>query len=147
MSEKVQCNSCLEWKDEEEFNWRYMVLGIRHPTCKDCQKVFRKNWYEGDAHERHLKNVKERKVVMRMVAREYVYQYLETHPCVECGEKDPRVLDFHHLYGKEKAISQLVAEGYSIPSIQAEIDKCDVPCSNCHRKKTMNDRGWFRARK
>jgi hypothetical protein len=148
------CNSCGQEKSEEEFNWRYRVLGIRHPTCKECQKGFRKNWYEGDAHERHLENVQARKKVVREIAREYVYQYLLTHPCQgtlpngePCLESDPRVLEFHHTGRKGKAVSELVAGGYSIETIQAEINKCIVLCSNCHRKLTMKDRGWFRGKK
>lgn len=141
------CNSCGKEKDEEEFNWRYKSLGIRHPTCRECQKAFRKNWYEGDAHERHLENVQARKKVVREQAREYVYQYLCTHACTSCGESDPRVLEFHHRSGKDKAVSELVAGGYSIETIQAEINKCDVLCANCHRKITMNEREWFRDKK
>jgi hypothetical protein len=45
------------------------------------------------------------------------------------------------------AISEMVAGGYPIATIQKEIDKCDVLCANCHRKKTMNERGWFRGKK
>ena len=142
-----RCNSCGKERDEEEFNWRYKTLGMRHPTCRECQKPFRKNWYEGDAKGRHLQNVKERKQAVREVAREYVYQYLSTHPCISCGESNPVVLEFHHRSGKDKAVSELVAGGYSIATIQAEIDKCDVLCANCHRKKTMNNRGWFSGKK
>jgi hypothetical protein len=141
------CNHCLKEKDPEEFNWRYKALGIRHPTCRECQKPFRKNWYEGDAHERHLQQVRERKHEVRKVAREYVYQYLLSHPCSQCGEADPRVLEFHHVGGKDMAVSEMVAGGYSIERIQAEIDKSIVLCANCHRKVTMNDRGWFRGRR
>ena len=94
-----RCNSCGKEKDEEEFNWRYKTLGMRHPTCRECQKPFRKNWYEGDAKGRHLQNVKERKQAVREVAREYVYQYLSTHPCISCGESNPVVLEFHHRSG------------------------------------------------
>ena len=137
---EIKCNSCGQLKDEEEFNWRYKALGIRHPTCRECQKPFRKNWYEGSAKERHLKNVKERKEKVRRLAREYVLTYLLTHPCIECGERDPRVLEFHHRQEKDMAVSELVAGGYSIATIQAEINKCDVLCANCHRKRTMDER-------
>jgi hypothetical protein len=41
----------------------------------------------------------------------------------------------------------MVAGGYPIHTIQSEIDKCDVLCTNYHRKKTMNERGWFRGKK
>jgi hypothetical protein len=144
---KKNCNHCGKYKDEEEFNWRYKALGIRHPTCKECQKPFRKNWYEGDSHERHLQNVKERKHLARNVAREYAYKYLETHPCSQCGETDIRVLEFHHVVGKDMAVAAMVAGGYSIERIQAELDKCIVLCANCHRKLTVEERGWFRGKK
>jgi hypothetical protein len=140
-------NHCLKEKSEEEFNWRYKALGIRHPTCRECQKPFRRQWYESSAKERHLENVHARKRRVREEAREFVYQYLLTHPCEECGEGDPQVLEFHHLEGKDKAVSELVAAGYSIATIQEEINKCSVLCANCHRRITMNERGWFRGKK
>lgn len=87
------------------------MLGIRHPTRRECYQGFRKNWYEGDAHERHLKNVKERKHLARNFAREYVYNYLQTHPCTQCGEADIRVLEFHHVAGKDMPIASMVAGG------------------------------------
>jgi len=142
-----KCDHCKKYKDEEEFNWKFKALGVRHKTCRECMKPFRKNWYEGDAHDRHLANVKERKDAARLVAREYVYQYLSTHPCIECGETDPMVLEFHHRDEKDKSVSVLTAAGYSTATIQAEIDKCDVLCANCHRRRTMKERGWFRGRK
>ena len=103
------CNHCLKEKDPEEFNWRYKALGIRHPTCRECQKPFRKNWYEGSAKEKHLENVHERKRRVRDEAREYVWNYLLSHPCIQCGESNPVVLEFHHREGKDKAVSEMVA--------------------------------------
>ena len=147
MSGKVQCNSCEEWKDPEDFNWRYKALGIRHPTCRECQRYFSRNWYEGSAKERHKENVHRRKKEVREIAQEFIYQYLSTHPCESCGESDRRVLEFHHLNEKEYAISEMVNGGYSTPKILEEINKCSVLCSNCHRRLTMNERGWFRGRK
>ena len=111
---KVKCVTCGEWKEEEEFNWRYKSLGIRHPTCRQCHKPFRKNWYE-DYKERHLKHVQERKREAWNVAREYVWDYLSTHPCVEYGETNPVVLEFHHRHGKDMAISEMVRAGIQLP--------------------------------
>jgi hypothetical protein len=141
------CNHCLQEKDPEEFNYRYKALGIRHPTCRECQKPFRKQWYEGSAKEKHLENVHARKKRVRDEAREWVWNYLSSHPCQQCGEDDPIVLEFHHVDGKDKAVSEMVAGGYPIHTIQKEIDKCDVLCANCHRKLTHTERGWFRGRK
>ncbi|MCI0555522.1 MAG: hypothetical protein L0287_31640 [Anaerolineae bacterium] len=144
-----KCDHCKTYKDEEEFNWKFKSLGVRHKTCRECMKIFRKNWYEGDAHERHLKNVNERKQEARQFARDFVYNYLLTHPCKECGESDVRVLEFHHTdkSGKYMAVAAMVSGGFSVERIQAEIEKCDVLCANCHRKITVEERGWFKGRR
>ena len=58
-------------------------------------------------------------------------------PCIDCGIKyDPWVMDFDHLANKEFTISDKSAQGYSIKKLLAEIAKCDVVCSNCHRIRT-----------
>ena len=146
MAKKI-CNHCGLPKDEEEFNWRFKSLGIRNKACRDCQHGFNKTYYEGDAKERHLQQVKERTEAAREAAREYVYSYLLTHPCESCGERDPRVLEFHHVGQKDLAITRMVTGGFSIARIEAEIRKCKVYCANCHRRVTIEERGWFRGKK
>ena len=142
-----RCNHCQQLRDEEEYNWRYKSLGIRHPTCRDCAHSFNKDYYEGDAKERHLQQVKERTEFAREAARDFVYQYLLTHPCEQCGEADPRVLEFHHVGQKDMAITRMVTGGWSIKRIQDEISRCQVLCSNCHRKITVEERGWYRGKR
>ena len=145
--EKRKCDHCKKVKNIEEFNWKFKSLGIRHSTCRECMKWFVKRYFKGSAHDEHLRNVKERKTAAREVAKQYVWDYLSTHPCIQCGESDPRVLEFHHRGEKEKDIAYLVGGGWSVGRIQEEIDKCDVLCANCHRKLTMNERGWYRGRR
>ena len=108
---------------------------------------FQQRLLRWDAKERHLQQVKERTEFAREAAREYVYQHLPTHPCQNCGETDPRVLEFHHVGDKDSEITRLVSGGWSIKRIQEEIGKCQVLCANCHRKITVEERGWFRGRK
>jgi hypothetical protein len=49
-------------------------------------------------------------------------------------------MDFDHVRDEKFAsVSQLVSYGYGIASIDAEIAKCDLVCSNCHRYRT-----WLR---
>lgn len=137
-----ECATCHKLKDESEFNWRWKTLGIRHPTCRECHQKYRRNWYESHKEE-HLENVYERKRKVIEEARQYVWKYLLAHPCAICGEKDPTVLEFDHLDEKKKDIALMAGQGYSIAAIQKEINKCQVLCANCHRRKTAAERRWF----
>ncbi len=79
----------------------------------------------------------------RDLARKHILDYLTKHPCVDCGEADPIVLEFDHIAGRgEKMFSLGVAvqRGYGLAKIDAEIEKCDVRCANCHRRKTYVER-------
>jgi hypothetical protein len=142
-----KCDTCKLEKDEEEFSWRFKSLGRRDGTCKECRKIYNQAYFNGPAKERHLEQVRERKQQAREYAREYVLNYLTTHPCETCGESDVRVLEFHHTGEKDQTISKMVGEGFSVERIQKELEKTIVLCANCHRKLTVEERGWFRKKK
>lgn len=74
-------------------------------------------------------------------------EYLLAHPCVDCGETDLVVLDFDHVRGtKIKEIGRLVAGGSFWKKIAEEIEKCEVVCANCHRRRTARRHGgWYKA--
>jgi hypothetical protein len=69
--------------------------------------------------------------------------FYKSHPCVDCGEKDPRVLDFDHLNNKRYNVSTLLNKEYSWDSILQEAAKCQVRCANCHRIKTAIKRNHY----
>lgn len=56
-------------------------------------------------------------------------------PCARCGHVYPSVcMDFDHLPGFEKTINIGSPKNWtSVSRIKAEITKCQVLCSNCHR--------------
>lgn len=57
--------------------------------------------------------------------------------CADCGETDPVVLEFDHVRGVKAAnISRMVSDLVGLGRIEAEIEKCDVVCANCHRRRT-----------
>ncbi len=53
---------------------------------------------------------------------------------MRCGIKDPRVLDFHHVNGKDKLFGiGGFRRAVGFEQIKKEIEKCEVVCANCHR--------------
>lgn len=75
-----------------------------------------------------------------------VIDYLAEHPCVDCGEKDYRLLDFDHKERSKKSqnVSTMISKGLSPTRIFSEIAKCDVRCVRCHRLKTIEQMGWYK---
>ncbi len=143
--EMITCNHCSKTKNESEFNWRWKNLGVRQRTCRECQKIQKNEWYAKNKTV-HKKNMLKKKQEATLAGRQYVQNYLKTHPCVDCGKSDPAVLEFDHVKGvKRHTISKMVRHGYGINSIQREIAKCKVRCANCHRKK-HKEAGWPKER-
>jgi hypothetical protein len=70
--------------------------------------------------------------------------YFGSHPCVDCGEGDPVVLEFDHLGEKLFDIGQALPYR-SWKRILEEIEKCVVVCANCHRRRTARRRRSLRA--
>lgn len=59
--------------------------------------------------------------------------------CVRCGyHRCARALHFHHLGSKDHSISQMV-KSMSWAKIKAEVEKCEVLCSNCHLEEHCID--------
>jgi hypothetical protein len=140
-----KCVTCGQLKDKTEFNYRNKLLGKQWGTCKTCQSAQRAKWYQKNK-KRHIAKVRRYKKNAISQGQQYVWDYLSSHPCVDCGEQDPVVLEFDHVRGKKrKAVGDLARQGYSIQTIQKEIDTCVVRCANCHRRKTHKERGWFRG--
>lgn len=77
--------------------------------------------------------------------RQFVLEYLREHPCVECGESDPVVLEFDHVRGEKLAdVATLVHSHRNMKELEDEIAKCEVVCANCHRRRTASRAGWYR---
>lgn len=73
--------------------------------------------------------------------RRIVRDHLKAHPCIDCGEDDPDVLDFDHVRGqKVDNVTTMVANCVSAEKLLREIEKCEIRCSNCHRKATKKRR-------
>jgi hypothetical protein len=134
--ESKRCGRCGLELPLAEFN--RMGKGLQH-WCRACfREYFRRR---GELHRRQSGAARRKRVA---AARRFVTRFLAEHPCVDCGESDPRVLDFDHVGEKAALVSALVAWGASAYRIQAEIAQCEVRCANCHRRITARRAGWSR---
>ena len=107
---------------------------------KDDQASASKRHYEANKSKIKQRS-KKRNRKQRNANKAYVDKIKVESSCVDCGEGNPLVLDFDHVKGEKVGdISSMVYQSYCVESIQKEIDKCEVRCSNCHRVATHNRR-------
>lgn len=137
------CSKCKTEKCLSEFRTNKTREDGYQKYCVSCDKEYQRDWYEKNKqkvrNKSKISNLKSRKRNQK-----FILEYLANHPCVHCGELDPIVLDFDHLRDKELGVGTLISTS-SLERIKKEISKCQVLCSNCHRKKTAKDFGWYKT--
>jgi len=138
MSDTKWCPRCEKEKPLSDFNGNTSRHDGLQGMCRICQREYDREYYYRSPRRRA--EIRQRNAKQRVRARRHVRKYLTAHPCTDCGESDPIVLDFDHVSDKNNCISDMVRQGYSTQAIQAEIDKCEVRCANCHRRKTYYSR-------
>lgn len=127
-----KCTICKTDKPIDEYNKNKTRKDGYSTVCRECNKEVSKKYYNLDK-KRHIINVGKRNKKVRKENIDYINS-IKSVGCRFCPEDDVCCLDFHHLVSEEKenCIARLTA--HSIETIQKEIEKCVVICSNCHRK-------------
>lgn len=142
------CTLCQTVKPLDQFNKKSNSVDGKQNVCKECNRARSRQYYAGNK-ELHRKNVKEKNTGYRQRNRDFLFDYFSSHPCVDCGNTDVRVLEFDHLPGVDKVngVGRLVSGAFSLALIKAEIAKCEVRCRNCHQIKTFERMGgtWHDA--
>lgn len=111
-------------------------IGKTNPRlkCRSCNKEYQKRWLDRNKTKQRKKCIKNNKQATERNSA-YIFKYLTQHPCVDCGETDVVVLEFDHLKEKRASLAQMRIY-FSLQSVIDEIVKCEVVCSNCHRRRT-----------
>ncbi len=136
------CGGCDTWKDQEEFNWKNKILRTRQRHCKKCQSDWTKRHYQKNK-ESYIQRARKRNRSNTLANQEIILTHLKTHPCVDCGETNPVVLDFDHIRDKKFLVS-VGLNWRRTEDLIDEISKCEIRCANCHRIKTAKERGYYR---
>lgn len=132
------CCRCKVRQPLSEFYW--ITAKNKHTfACKICMRERSKEIYDTDFEQRRktLELARKRSQAAKSRNRLYIKEYLQTHPCVDCGLADWVVLEFDHVRGKKIRNVTLMTERYSLQALIDEIAKCDVRCCNCHRRVTF----------
>lgn len=140
-----RCTGCRQDHPQDFFAWKNKKKQIRHKRCKNCTRAATKQHFL--LHREKYDNRSKKAWKQRQKEnQEKILQYLLAHPC-PCGESDPVVLQFDHRdrTKKRKEISVMIRT-YSWKTIEIEIAKCDVLCSNCHLRKTSKQFGYWKDR-
>jgi hypothetical protein len=107
----------------------FRPTGARSYRCSPCQITARaaaaapKVRARGESHRRFLDAVK------------------LTAGCADCGyAAHPAALHFDHRPGVDKVFNIGSARQFAMPTLVAEIEKCNVVCANCHAVRTAERR-------
>ena len=135
-------SNCKQENPQPEENFNKKGSGLQ-PWCRECNRE-RSRQYYAENREKHLRVIKDRQKRILREVRERLIAYFHAHPCVDCGEDDPVVLEPDHLRDKEHNISNMLKNGHSWEKILRELDKCEIVCCNCHRRRTYKRCGSYR---
>ena len=135
-----KCTKCKLIKPYSNFTFEKRTKDGHRSWCKKCMSE--------DSRKRYLRNEKSSKKrieTKRIKNYKILISYLFKHPCIDCGETDPLILEFDHIKGiKSYSISTLLCGAIKWEKVEKEIDKCVVRCANCHNRKTFKTRNTLR---
>jgi hypothetical protein len=140
MDGQKRCCTCHQVLPNTEFNRRAAAADGLQSRCRACARA----WYE-EHRAAHIANVARRNAAYRRVLVDLLGAYLASHPCIDCGERDVRCLQFAHRDRSTKSanVSTLFRYFRSWEVLLREIEKCDVRCANCHSRATAEeDNSW-----
>jgi hypothetical protein len=138
-----RCGRCKREKPFEDFAWRRKERGQRDNYCRPCRAEYKQEHYAANK-QRYIDAAARRRRTVVMERVELLIAYLRKHPCADCGESDPVVLEFDHLRDKKFSISKIWRD-HQWQTVLDEMAKCEVVCANCHRRRTARRGGFVRA--
>ena len=102
--------------------------------------------YQQKHHQRTKKKKRKQQNQLKDKRQHFVLEEMQRRggKCAKCGFSDIRALDWHHLDPNEKvnSISEMVRDRVSMDKLQAELDKCELICANCHRIEEQRLGNW-----
>lgn len=134
------CGKCKTEKPLSDFSKK---KSGHQAWCKPCLSEHNKAKYHSDPKRREL--IRQHAKKNQQIIQEKLFSYLQSHPCVQCGETNILTLQFDHLSNKEFEVADnTLRRGWS--SLEKELGKCQVLCANCHSIKTAHQLGNWKLK-
>jgi hypothetical protein len=104
----------------------------------DAKRAANRRWYQRNKPYWYARNNRKRKCIT-----DWFEEYKTFHPCTDCSLYYPScVMDFDHRPGEVKLYEPNgLKNTMNWRKVFAELAKCDLVCSNCHRIRTHARRG------
>ncbi len=115
---------------------------LRNAPCANCHRLRTREWHQKRVpaiagNSRHLER---KRNVWRVQAE--LLDSLRDVPCADCERRfPPCAMDFDHrdAEAKKYTVTRMIGRA-GTARILAEVAKCDIVCTNCHRARTYDRR-------
>jgi hypothetical protein len=136
------CNRCGQDLPIDLFAFKNKAKGVRQNRCRPCVKAYSREHYQANRQD-YIDRAKVSNAELRGRKRALV-QELRSRPCMDCGGSFPTCcMQFDHRKGRSitgrnspETIANVTKSTTSLAALQAELEKCDVVCANCHAIRT-----------
>jgi hypothetical protein len=130
-----QCSRCRQWLPVGEFSVNRAKRDGLQNNCRTCQRDYVRGHYAAN-HWYYIDKAKRGKQKQRSAYRRLLVE-LKQVACMDCGGMfPPWAMDFDHVRGV-KLFNLSRGSGRGRRGMLAEVSKCDIVCSNCHRDRTQ----------
>lgn len=137
-----KCTKCKKELPISEFPIVNKKINKISAKCIDCKREYDREYW---GKIKLIKGKRKNDLAQqnRRSKRKFIIDLLKKSKCIDCGNADWRVLEFDHLNRATKKFNIAGSTEFSIETIKKEIDKCEIVCANCHRIRTILQRGYY----
>jgi 5-methylcytosine-specific restriction endonuclease McrA len=85
-----------------------------------------------------------RRRIDELIKKKHIRDFKVNKGCQECGYNEiPEALELDHVDRTKKNFKMSKGHHYAWERIHRELENCVVLCSNCHRKKTTEEKDYL----
>lgn len=124
-----RCFRCRRVRKQDAFG--RTRTGLLNSWCKPCHRDYDREYFQREK-ARYFRIAKRRQNEFRI----FLAKAKHGQSCADCRHRFPYfLLEFDHVRGRKEF--NLARTVLSMSRVQREINKCELVCINCHRRRTF----------